>query len=194
MYPGTVMEMPPTETCSGPERDHRIATKEISVTAARRPPIASPRLPGDEQPNVVGDALVGVVALASRELHPVVGAIGQPRAKVPLGEPSPPADQEHLVEVELVDGHDDVRDREPREANDLPDEDRVVLFLQRVVEGVVPAVEEDVEVDHAQRERDHDDEQPQRGPAILGGPVGARDTPAIAHQSTKPTHATIEGS
>src|SRR5439155_21665551 len=111
----------------------------------------------------------------------------------PLGEPAPPADHEHLVEVELVDGHHDVRDREPGEANDLADEDCVVRVLQRVVEGAVPAVDEDNNVDQAQRERDHDDEQPQRGPAILGKPVGARDTPAIARQSTKPTHGHYRG-
>ena len=172
-----------------PENGHEGDQRHRGPQTADREPEA----PRDEEPNVVGDALVGVVALTSRELHPVVGVVGQPGAKIPLGEPAPPADHEHLVEVELVDGHHDVRDREPGEANDLADEDCCVLVLQRVVEGVVPAVDEDVDVNQAQRERDHDDEQPQRGPAILGKPVGARDSPAIARQSTKPTHRDYRG-
>jgi hypothetical protein len=52
--------------------------------------------PGDEEPNVVGDALVGVVALASRKLRPVIGAIRQPGAKVPIGEPPSPLDQRSI--------------------------------------------------------------------------------------------------
>ena len=122
---------------------------------------------GDQQAHILGDALVGVVGLTRHELHPVIGAVGQPGAEVALGEPAPPADLQHLVEVELVDGHDDVQAREPGEADDLVDEDRVILVLQRVVEGVVPLVQEDIDVDDPEIERDDDEEQ---SPAPPSGP------------------------
>ena len=59
---------------------------------------------GNEQVNVFGDALIGVVGFTGHELHPIVGAIGQPSPEVAIGEPAPPADFEHLVKIKLVDG------------------------------------------------------------------------------------------
>src|SRR5438034_6052484 len=45
--------------------------------------------------------------------HPVVGAVGQPGVEVVVGQPAPPADLEHLVQVQLVHGDDDERRRVP---------------------------------------------------------------------------------
>ena len=143
---------------------------------------------GDEQANILRDALVGVVGLTRPELHPVVGAVGQPRPEIPVGEPAPPADLEHLVEVELVDSDDHVGAREHREPDDLVNEDRVVLVLQRVVEGVVPLVEEDVDVDDPEIEHDDDEEQAQGRPAVLRPPVRTSNGPGIAKQAAQASH------
>ena len=88
--------------------------------------------------HVFGDALVGVVGLTRHELHPIVGAVGQPRAEVALGQPAPPADLEHLVEIELVHGEDDEDGDQPRDAEELREKGRLVLLLQGAEEGVVP--------------------------------------------------------
>ena len=63
---------------------------------------------GNQQVNVFTDALVGIVGVTRLELHPVVGALRQPCAKVSLGKPPPPADLEHLIQVKLIDGEDDI--------------------------------------------------------------------------------------
>ena len=57
----------------------------------------------DEQLDVVGDALVGVVGRIALQLHAVVVGVVQPFAEIAAGHPAPPADLEPLVEVELVD-------------------------------------------------------------------------------------------
>ena len=138
---------PPEDRHEGDQRHHRSQAADGESEGA-----------GDQEANVLGDALVGVVGLTRHELHAVIGAVGQPGAEVALGEPAPPADLEHLGQVELVDGHDDVQAREPGEADELVDEDRVILVLQCVVEGVVPLVQEDIDIDDPEVERDDDEE------------------------------------
>ena len=85
---------------------------------------------GNEQVNVFGDALVGVVGVTRLELHPIIGAIGQPSAEVSLGKPAPPADLEHLVEVELIDGEEDIQTDQPRDAEELMEKGGLVFTLQ----------------------------------------------------------------
>jgi hypothetical protein len=143
----------------GPERDHRIATKETSVTTARKRPEGKAQGGGDEEAQVLRDALIGVVGLGGVELHAVVRRVPQPRAEVALGEPATPADLQHLVEIELVHRHHDVGGGEIGELEDLRHEHRVVLVLQRVVEGVVPLVEQDVDPDDPEVEGDDGDQQ-----------------------------------
>jgi hypothetical protein len=63
------------------------------------------------------------------------------------------------------------------------DEDRVIFVLQRVVEGVVPLVQEHIDIDDPEVERDDDEEQPPSRPTVLREPVWAGDGPSITKQS-----------
>src|ERR1700733_14750785 len=126
---------------------------------------------GDKLGHVVGYALVGIVRLSGQQLHSIVGALRQPAPQVALGEPAAPANLEHLVEVDLVDGKDNVKTGEPGESNQLVEKDGVVLVLQGVVEGIVPLIEKDIDIDDREVEHDHGKQEPARCPAVLRGPV-----------------------
>ena len=63
---------------------------------------------GNEQTDVFGNALVRVVCLTREELHPIVGAVRKPSAKIPFGKPTPPANLQHLVQVKLVTGNKNI--------------------------------------------------------------------------------------
>src|SRR5256885_14469440 len=93
-----------------------------------------------------------------------------------------------LVEVELVDGDDDEKDCEPREADELVEEDRVVLVLQRIVESVVPLIEKHVEVDDPEVEHHDDEQERSRGPAVLGPPVRDGHGPGVTQESMQACH------
>ena len=59
---------------------------------------------GDEQLDILSDALVGVVGAIGRKLHAVWRGIFQPRAKQTIGHPLTPSNLETLAQIELVDG------------------------------------------------------------------------------------------
>lgn len=63
----------------------------------------------DKLRHVLSNALVGVVSLTANELHSIVSTVDQPPAQVVVGEPAPPANLEHLVEIGLVKGEDSVK-------------------------------------------------------------------------------------
>src|SRR5258705_3407594 len=119
------------------------------------------------------------------ELHPIVGAFGQPSAEIALGKPAPPADLEHLAQIKLVDGEKDGKAYKPGQTDQLLEEHRIVLILQGGVEGVVPPINENTHVDHRESEYDHDDEQPPSRPAVLRGPVGSNHVPCSREQSSQ---------
>ena len=56
---------------------------------------------------VLLDALLGVADAAARQLHVVVGAVGEPVAEVDLAQPAPPADGEQLHQPGAIDHRDD---------------------------------------------------------------------------------------
>ena len=118
----------------------------------------------DEEPDVVGDALIGIVGEISLEAHAVMRAVAEPTADIAAGEPAPPPDLQPLLQVELIDGADDEGGGQQAEDTELPDEDVPVLVLQRVVESLVPGVEADIQPDLEQLERDHRREQNLPGP------------------------------
>ena len=120
---------------------------ENSVTTAFSSPIDRSRLIVVKRFEIVGDALVGVVGRRLVELHAVIGPVAEPVAEEPLGQPAPPADLQDPLQIELIDGDDDHRRGDHPEDRELPPEFRPVVFLQRVVEIVVPGVEADVEPD-----------------------------------------------
>ena len=90
--PGIVKgpDKPPQDGDEGHQRHHGPENAEREAEGAR-----------NEQAQVLGDALIGVVRLGGLELHAIVGLVGQPRPEIPVGEPAPPADLQHLVQVEL---------------------------------------------------------------------------------------------
>ena len=165
---------PPEDRHEGRQRDARAQASDEKAE----------RVEGEEV-QVLGDALVGVVGLTRHELHPVVGAIGQPGAEVAVGQPAPPADLQHLVEVELVHGQEDEHGDEPRDPDELREKGRLVLFLQRVEKGVVPLIEEHIDVDHAEREEHDGDQEPPGRPPVLRRPVRADHGPRMGERSAQ---------
>ncbi len=145
----------------------------------------------DEELDVLRDALVGVVGLLGHQLHAVVRAVGQPRPQVPVGEPAPPADLQHLAQVELVDGQHDEGAYQPRHPEQLLAEHLRIFFLQRAEEIVVPAVQQHAQVDHPERQPHHGQEQAQAGPAILGDPVGPDHPPGVGQGSPQTAYGGI---
>ena len=64
------------------DRFHRITTKETSVTIEPSSEMPISSVVVDELPDVVGDALVGVVGLIAFEPHAVMGAVAEPAAEI----------------------------------------------------------------------------------------------------------------
>ena len=60
------------------------------------------------------------------------------------------------------------------------EKDGPVLVLQSIVETVIPLVEEDIDVDGAEIEERHGEQESARGPTVLGQPVGPGDCPGVA--------------
>ena len=59
-----------------------MTTNDASVTIELKQPDADRQRPLDEQLDVVGDALVGVVGGIAQQLHPVVIGVVQPFAEI----------------------------------------------------------------------------------------------------------------
>jgi len=128
--------------------------------------------PVDEKLQVVGDPLVRVVESTAIELEMVVRSIGEPLADEAVGEPAPPADLQHLLEVGLVDRDHDEDRGENAEVRELVRKMPDVAVLESVVETIVPAGEQHVHVHEAQVHRHDRGEQRARGPAVFRRPVG----------------------
>ncbi|GCC47778.1 hypothetical protein chiPu_0031935, partial [Chiloscyllium punctatum] len=131
----------------------------------------------DETLGVVGDTLVRVVGGITEQLHAIVVGIVQPAAEIARGHPASPADLQPLIEVELVDFQADPERREHAEIADLIAEDRLIALLQRVVENIVPAVEQHGEKDAGELDDDHRRQQATAGPFVLGVEIGRGDAP-----------------
>jgi len=163
---GAALDRAPQDGDEGDQRHRRVQEADADVQRAV-----------DEQLDVVGHALVGVVGGVALELHAVVVGLMQPVAKVALGHPLAPADLQPLIEVELVDRDHDEDRANHREIDDLADEAVPVALLQRVVEAVVPAVEQDGDGDGGELDGDHRGQQGEPGPFVLGPEIGRCDSP-----------------
>jgi hypothetical protein len=91
-----------------------------------------------------------------------------------------------LIEIELVDGGENVERREDAEIQELPDEAVPVAILQGVVEAVVPFVEEHVDGDEAELGADHGRQQQASRPAVLGAKIRNRQSPDGEERRTEP--------
>ncbi len=133
--------------------------------------------PLDEQFDVVGDALVRIVGRIALQLHAIMIGAVQPFAEIMFGQPAPPADLQPLIEVELVDGKSDEARRQHAKDADLPDEHVPIVFLQAGIEAVAPLVQQDVDRDQCEFDRDHGGKQPAARPFVLGTEIGGGDAP-----------------
>ena len=156
----------PQDGDKGRQRDDRAQQADADVERAI-----------DEQLDVVGHALVGVVGGVALKLHPVVVGLVQPFAEILRGHPAPPADLQPLIEIELVDRDHDEDGGQDAEIDDFGDEVVPVVFLQRVVEAAVPLVEQDGDRDDGQLNGDHRRQQPAAGPFVFGTEIGGGDAP-----------------
>ena len=165
---------PPQDRHEGHQRDDRAQTAREKTQGV-----------GREEVHIFRDALVRVIGLMRHELHPIVGAIGQPGAEVAVVQPASPADLEHLVEIGLVNGKQDEDADQPRDAEQLPAKGHEVLVLEGAVEGVVPLIQENREVDHAEREEHDGEQEPPRRPSVLREPVRADHGPCVGKRSAQ---------
>ena len=161
-----VARQAPQDAGEGNQRDHR-----------RQQPDAQIERHVDEDAQVVRDALIRIVDAAVDELQPIVGAVLEPAHEEVLVQPGAPLDEQHLLQVEPVDAGDDPEHRQVGEAPELLEEFGLVLFLQRVVEILVPGIELHGQVHHPERQPDHGDGEEQAFVALLRDPVGLRQRP-----------------
>ena len=131
----------------------------------------------DEQLHIVGYALVRVVGGVALQLHAVVVGAVHPFAEIAAGHPAPPADLKPLIEVELVDGKRDVEACQDGEDAELPDEAVPVAFLKIVVEAAAPLVQQNVDGDQRELDRNHRREQGAAGQFVFGTEIGRGDPP-----------------
>ena len=104
-----------------------------------------------------------------------IGMIVEPFGEVMIGQPTPPANLQHLPEIRLVHGKDDVRDRQHAEIHELVREQTNVEVLERVVEPIVPIREQHIHIYEREIHRDDDREQPACGPTLVRDPVGPNE-------------------
>jgi hypothetical protein len=83
---------------------------------------AAVKRPVDEQLDVVGHALIGIVCGVALELHPVMIGPVQPFAEILRRHPAPPADLQPLIEVKLVHRDHRVDRGKDAEIDDFVDE------------------------------------------------------------------------
>src|SRR5262249_17267253 len=83
----------------------------------------------------------------------------------------------------LVHSEEDEDRDQPRHPEELAAKGRHVLVLQGTVEGVVPLIQKNGEIDHAEREEHDTDQEPPGGPTVPRGPVRADDGPSARKRS-----------
>ncbi len=129
---------------------------------------------------IVRQPLVGVVR-GVRLFDAVVSLVAEPVVHEAVGHPGTPAHLQHHGVVLPGNGRHDKEAGDPGKADQQRLEGGVVMLLQRVVEHAVPLVEQHVDVDDAEVERDHEGQQPQPGLAVLGFPVRLDQVPRLGH-------------
>jgi len=136
----------------------------------------------DEPVDILADTLVRVVGETLLEAQAVVGLVGQPAVHIFGGQPAPPADLQHLAQVDLIDGDDNIDDGQDGEPAKEPEKSLKVFILEGIVKEVVPLVEQDVYVDDAEAHADDDGQQQAGFEAFLGFPVRFGESPQVAKE------------
>jgi hypothetical protein len=142
----------------------------------------------DEQLDVVGHTLIGVVGGIALQLHAVVIGVMHPFCEIFAGHPVTPADLQPLVQIELIDLERDQDRGEHAKHQHFADKTVPVLLLQRVVEAGAPQVEQHVVPDHRQFDGDHRGEQAAAGPFVFGTKIRSGDAPHRRERRTDIFH------
>lgn len=95
------------------------------------------------------DTLIGVIDDLLL-LGVIIRLVRQPLPHELFRHPAPPAHLEPLGEVDLVDRQHDKNQRQIGKAPQLRLEHRVVFVLQRIVEHLVPLVDQHADIDQAE--------------------------------------------
>ena len=171
---------PPQDHDEGRERHDRAQHVDADVHRAV-----------DEQPDVLGNALVRVVGDVAQELHAIMVGAVEPVAEIPDRHPPPPADLQPLIEIELINREHDEHRREHAEILELAHERIPIVILDRVEEPRVPLVDEHLDRHEAELDADHAREQDAPRPAVLGTKVGQSQAPDGAERGEKASHGLL---
>ncbi|MNE07149.1 hypothetical protein D3C80_997560 [compost metagenome] len=144
---------------------------------------------GGEVVEVFGNPLVRVIGVTAL-LQLVVVFVRQPTAEMLFGEPRPPADRQHLRQVEPIHRADDRHRRNRTEIQDQLPERCLVLLLQGVVEVLVPGVEPHRDPHADQRQRNHRDQQCPGLDLLFTAPVRRDHRPHFAKKL--PAHSVVD--
>ncbi len=166
----------------GGERDQR-------HDRAEQPEAEAQRLL-DEEPDVLRDALIGIVDLAE-EAHAVEGTIGEPAAEIAVGQPAPPAQLECQVEVVAQQRDGEIGEDERDDGAEGTVEGVRIARLEPVIHGAPGGVEQHADIDHAEIEGDDGGQQDPRRPALLAAPVASRQAPDLTPERCPPRHSRL---
>ena len=145
----------------------------------------------DELIDVLADTLIRVVRVAAEHLQAVVDLMLHPACEIPVRHPRPPADLEHLPQVDCIDRNDDVEERERCELADERPEALLRILLQCIVKLIVPAVDAHEQIHRREIQPDDECQEPPRPPFMLRVPVPAEQVPegterTLLHGKTHP--------
>jgi hypothetical protein len=160
--PGPQTGGAPIMTTSAPAVFHRTMENQTSVSTV--------------ESEVDSDALIRVVDKAVA-LDAVEGAVAQPFLQVACGQPLAPSEAKHLLQLAVVDGDRDGRERKPGKHQHQLREFVHASAFQCVIEIAVPCVQSGVDADRKQVHCDDRDQQPSRGSAFLRDPIRSGKTP-----------------
>jgi hypothetical protein len=141
-----------------------------------------------KQLQIVGDALVGVIGGVAEKLHAVMIGRREPLTQIGSRHPAPPANLQPLIQIELIDGEHGVDGRKHAEEQNRADEGFPVSVLQRVVETIVPLIENDLDADERQLDGDDRGEEYAPRPTVIGAEVRNGESPNIGDRQGKAFH------
>ena len=140
-----------------------------------------------KQPQILGDALVGIVDRAL-QLDAIVAAPVQPVGEIPARQPASPAQAQVGADDGARDTDRDEAGRQRPENGDLPPKSGFVLVLQAVVEAPIPVVEQHFQPDGRKGQRDGADQQRDGDPALFRLEVGHDQPPPVADERANFLH------
>ena len=105
---------------------------------------------GDEQVHILTDPLVRVVHLLPEHFQPVIGLMLEPPVDVPVGEPAPPVQHQHLLEIVGIDRQDNVEESQHRKPLQLVEDLFCLVILESRIERIVPLVQQHQHGHHCQ--------------------------------------------